>query len=415
MASGVVGLLNIHITAVRGGAQFRPDSTSKWRAVTAGLDVPEGVEFRTGPKGTVQFTVGTDQVYRVDRLTVLKVLRADLNADGTIHTDVGMTYGRVSKDVDLPEHPHQDTITSPCSTLAVRGTHVSDYDQPPYTPEAASLTGQAYYRILDGEIIAFGGEGTGFAKVDGFSQSAGDYQVNSTLIDPDGLFSGHTAAELQAIITSIGSLNGTQLNIFSSFDSTTGAPPATSILGVGSSGSITVGSSGNGQLPPGTGLVTVPSLSIAPGGSFDITNNALAIDFGSPKNDPVATVAGLLAAGYNNGAWNGTGLVSSTAAAGAPGETLSVGYADGNTDPGTPAKPNQIVVKFTLAGDANLDGKVTSADLLAVLQNFNKTGTDWAQGNFTYITSGPSTTSADLLLVLQNFNKSLPPAKAPAP
>jgi hypothetical protein len=230
-ASDVAGLLNIHVTAVQGGAQFRPNSDSKWQSVTAGLDVPEGVEFRTGPKGEIQFTVGTDQVYRVDRLTVLKVLRANLNSDGTIQTDVGMTYGRVSKDVDLPQHPHQDTIISPSSTLAVRGTHVGYYDQPPYDPEATSLTGQAYFRNLHGELVAFGGKGTGFAKVNGDSQSAGDFQLNSNLIDPNGAFSGHTSTELQSILTSLGSLQGTQLGVFQSLDSTTGAPPATSIVG----------------------------------------------------------------------------------------------------------------------------------------------------------------------------------------
>jgi len=68
---------------------------------------------------------------------------------------------------------------------------------------------------------------------------------------------------------------------------------------------------------------------------------------------------------------------------------------------------NQILVKYTLAGDANLDGVVNFIDLLAVIQNFNKTGTDWARGNFAY---GTSTNFTDLLLVIQNFNKTLTPA-----
>ena len=54
------------VTAVQGSAQFRPDANTKWQTVTVNLDASEGVEFRTGPKGTIQFTVGSDQVYRVE-------------------------------------------------------------------------------------------------------------------------------------------------------------------------------------------------------------------------------------------------------------------------------------------------------------------------------------------------------------
>jgi hypothetical protein len=88
----------------------------------------------------------------------------------------------------------------------------------------------------------------------------------------------------------------------------------------------------------------------------------------------------------------------------------AVGYADGNTDAGTPAGANQIYIKNTLAGDANLDGVVNFADLLVVAQNFNHTldthgnPIDWADGDFNY---DGKVNFADLLLVAQNFNKNL--------
>lgn len=88
-----------------------------------------------------------------------------------------------------------------------------------------------------------------------------------------------------------------------------------------------------------------------------------------------------------------------------------MGYADGNADDDTAAGPNQIVVRYAVAGDANLDGQVNSADLLAVIQNFDTTGTDWAHGNFAY---GGCTDSADLMLVIQNYNQTLPPPIASA-
>ncbi len=165
---------------------------------------------------------------------------------------------------------------------------------------------------------------------------------------------------------------------------------------------------GNGTLRFGAGVSTptFAALSINTGATLDITTNAVVINFGSPANDPVSTVAGYLAGGYKGGLWTGTGITSSTAAAGAN-PALAVGYADGNTDNGTPAQPNTLLIKYTLAGDANLDGLVNFQDLVAVVQNFNKSGTDWSQGNFAY---GASTNFADLVAVVQNFNKILTPA-----
>ena len=140
-------------------------------------------------------------------------------------------------------------------------------------------------------------------------------------------------------------------------------------------------------------------------------NGALKINYGTPANDPVAAVAGYLQSGYNGGAWTGTAGIISTSAQNQTGPILSVGYADGNTDAGTSAGANQIVVKYTLAGDANLDGLVNFNDLVAVVQNFNKSGSDWADGNFTYSTS---TSFNDLVIVVQNFNKTLPPPSGSA-
>src|SRR5206468_11026652 len=73
--------------------------------------------------------------------------------------------------------------------------------------------------------------------------------------------------------------------------------------------------------------------------------------------------------------------------------------------------PPDIVMKYTLAGDATTDGQVTIADFLALQNNFNQTGKVWTDGDFNY---DGQVTIADFLTLQNNFNKSLetPPVAA---
>src|SRR3954470_20772033 len=75
----------------------------------------------------------------------------------------------------------------------------------------------------------------------------------------------------------------------------------------------------------------------------------------------------LVAAGRNAAAWNGAGIVSSTARGGglyAVGVARSaevVGTA-GGTFAGQSVDPRAALVRFTYAGDANLNGKIDVLD-----------------------------------------------------
>src|SRR6185437_4977452 len=86
-----------------------------------------------------------DQTVTLDRLGSVKV-RQSIDQNGKLTTNLGMKYGRTRYDIEAAGHEHESTISSPSSTLAVRGTKVSLYDQRPFPAEAVSLTGRAEYR-----------------------------------------------------------------------------------------------------------------------------------------------------------------------------------------------------------------------------------------------------------------------------
>jgi hypothetical protein len=160
------------------------------------------------------------------------------------------------------------------------------------------------------------------------------------------------------------------------------------------------------------GASAVASLTVNSGGILDLSNKAMVINYGLPAADPVASIAADLTTGYNAGTWTGAGITSSAAAA-SPSQ-FALGYLDGNIPSDALAhtvSPNQILIAYTLAGDAFLEGAVGFDDLVVVAQNFGKTGKDWAGGNFIYLPSG-SVGFADLVAVAQNFGKSTPIASS---
>jgi autotransporter-associated beta strand protein len=188
---------------------------------------------------------------------------------------------------------------------------------------------------------------------------------------------------------------------------TSGAPQVTGKISGG--GTLDIGSTGSVafvQLATGSGAHTQGAINVSTGSTLDITNNKVVINYGSAANDPTATVLAEIISGRNSGTWTGTGITSSTAAAAST--KFAIGYLDGNKDAlgGDIAKANQLIVEYTILGNATLSGTVGFNDLLAVASNFGKTGADWAHGNFNYAASSAAVGFSDLLNVASNFGKS---------
>jgi hypothetical protein len=164
--------LRINVTGVQGLVQVRDASDQPWRKCEVGMTVGAGAEFRTGPRSAVRCEIPPDQTFTIDRRGVMKVLTA-IQQGGKVKTDIAMTYGRTRYDIEQAGIEHESTIRSPSGTLAIRGTRVSLYDQPPFTPQAVSLTGRAMYSSAKRQV-AFGGKGQGKTTVNSGQASAAE-------------------------------------------------------------------------------------------------------------------------------------------------------------------------------------------------------------------------------------------------
>jgi fibronectin type 3 domain-containing protein len=166
-------------------------------------------------------------------------------------------------------------------------------------------------------------------------------------------------------------------------------------------GSLSIASGASVVLASSTSQATtlnLQNLTLAGSARFDISNNVVFVNYDG--SDPIASIAGAIAQGYNGGLWNGSGIISSSAAINA---TYGVGYTDlaYPVNPGDPPS-DEVKMMYTLLGDANLDGVVNGVDFGIVAADFNKGVTGWDQGDFNYdgVVNG-----IDFGYIAANFNQ----------
>jgi autotransporter-associated beta strand protein len=196
------------------------------------------------------------------------------------------------------------------------------------------------------------------------------------------------------------------------------------------SGTLALSPSGIGG-GPAAAAARARTLSFGPWGpgQFDLSDRALVIDYPLALYVPMRQYRADVIAGRNGGGWTGAGITSSAAAAdAAAGRATAVGYAEAsnllNLSAGQTAvwmgrtvDHTSVLMRYTLAGDANLDGAVDFADLVRLAQNYDRTlsGTAaedwWYHGDFTY---DGIVGFADLVTLAQNYEASLAASAAPA-
>jgi hypothetical protein len=151
-------------------------------------------------------------------------------------------------------------------------------------------------------------------------------------------------------------------------------------------------------------LLSLGSLSLL--GTLDLGNNDMQVVGGS-----LSTIWTAVATGFANGTWNGSGLTSVTAR-NSSNHLLALGVIQNNQS-GTPlfsaSNPfdgitpgaSDVLVKSTYYGDANLSGKVDSADYTLIDNGFLNHKTGWFNGDFNY---DGTVNGSDYTLIDNAFN-----------
>ena len=178
--------------------------------------------------------------------------------------------------------------------------------------------------------------------------------------------------------------------------------PFTFIDGITGPGTLSVGNGSSAttlEFSYNSGASAESALIIKANSTLDISNNHLFINYGA-NSDPIATIEGYLKSGYNGGNWNGPGIISSAAQANT---AYGLGFADGADGIVAGLSSGQIEVKYTLYGDANLDGVVNGTDFAILAGNFGKSGVGWDGGDFNY---NGTVNGSDFAALAANFGKS---------
>jgi fibronectin-binding autotransporter adhesin len=299
----------------------------------------------------------------------------DLDNSGTANSTIGIT---VSGGASI-------TAGSFTSTSVASGTSVT------MTLNGGSITANAssasFFPNLSSTVSVTVGSSGGTINNGGF---------NITFAQPiSGSF-----GDGGIISTGAGTTTITGSNSYTGPTKVTGGTLVVGAAGALPSGTaVVIGASSELQLATQTGGETLSSLSIAntSGGTLDITNNHVIINY---TTDPKATILQYLSTGSAGGAWDGAGIISSTAASN---PAYGVGFADGADGVDTSLSSGEIEVAYAQYGDITLSGLVNANDFHILTSNFGKIVTGgWEDGDFTY--SG-TVNANDFHLLTQNFGK----------
>jgi hypothetical protein len=187
-----------------------------------------------------------------------------------------------------------------------------------------------------------------------------------------------------------GTFSGTHAAIAPSSISAGGLVLSSAVLNL--SGTLRMGSAGTLMIATGApSVVRAASLELAAGARINLADSDMLVDYASLDPSPISTIHAMIQQGYNNGFWNGTGIRSGSAAtspnAGEDGRT-ALGFAEASnvgitSFNGFTIDSTAVLIKYTYAGDADLNGQVDVADLGRLASSWQSAGL-WVSGDFDY-------------------------------
>jgi hypothetical protein len=173
-------------------------------------------------------------------------------------------------------------------------------------------------------------------------------------------------------------------------------------------GTLAIGASGRLRLDEGEHVIDVLNSVTMPASNFELDlTDGFFVRRGNPS---FPFYESRVIVGYNAGAWNGLGINSSLAATSPLADALGLARASelfgggGGVVDGIVLAANDILIRYTLYGDADLTGNVDSDDFNRLATSFGQTGTTWARGNFNF---DNFTNSDDFNLLATNFGLSV--------
>jgi hypothetical protein len=149
----------------------------------------------------------------------------------------------------------------------------------------------------------------------------------------------------------------------------------------------------------GTTVVSTAALSIAPTALLDLIDNNLVFRAtAQTAAAALANITNLVRTGRAGGAWNGLGGIGSLSAAGNPLRSTTLAAILNNRGDGTVVTGtfegqtvgvNDILVKYTFNGDANVDGKIDGDDYALIDNGYATGATGYRNGDFDYSGGAP--------------------------
>ena len=154
-------------------------------------------------------------------------------------------------------------------------------------------------------------------------------------------------------------------------------------------GALTLQGNARATLAPGGGKVLrTRAIALSPTSKLDLGDNDLIVDATAETRDAVlaAVVEAINAARSANPSWSGPGITSSTAAGNLVTGLAAVAAGSVTEFAGEPVDANDVLVKYTYNGDANLDGTITSDDYFRIDSSFltQPANPGYGQGDFNY-------------------------------